>query len=96
MTSSLLFRKHLARLRILVVLVDLGAVDATVQMRELHAGRGLLESSGCSAVGSCFAAAMIVCDAYGLGCACDGTQENVICNGLPGGYVHKPLRHTGA
>jgi hypothetical protein len=37
-----------------------------------------------------------VCLAYSAGCACDGTEINVTCNGLPSGYDTKPLAHSGA
>jgi hypothetical protein len=36
------------------------------------------------------------CDAIALGCACDGTEINIACNGLPGGYETKPYLHSGA
>ena len=50
----------------------------------------------CGATGQCFPVPGIVCQAYAPGCACDGTEINIVCNGLPGGYETKPLRHTGA
>jgi hypothetical protein len=39
---------------------------------------------------------MAICNAYSPGCACDGTEESIVCNGLPSGYARKPLLHTGA
>jgi len=57
---------------------------------------GFPVSAGCSASGTCFPKASVVCEAFELGCACDGTSLNLICNGLPGGYVAAPLAHTGA
>jgi hypothetical protein len=61
-----------------------------------HSVCGYPESDGCSAKGRCFPASMAICDAISLGCACDGTSINTICNGYPAGYVSKPLRNTGA
>jgi hypothetical protein len=57
---------------------------------------GFLETSGCGIEGTCFPAPEVTCNAFSPGCACDGSEVNVICNGLPSGYVTKPLRHTGA
>jgi hypothetical protein len=56
---------------------------------------GFLETDSCGAAGSCFPAPMIICNAYGAGCACDGSEVNMICNGLPAGYARKALKHTG-
>jgi hypothetical protein len=56
---------------------------------------GFPESEACSAQGTCFQSAGATCMAYSAGCACDGTIINIVCNGLPGGYETKPLRHTG-
>jgi hypothetical protein len=36
-----------------------------------------------------------VCEAYSAGCACDGTVINIVCTGLPAGFVAKPLAHSG-
>jgi hypothetical protein len=36
-----------------------------------------------------------ICNAIELGCACDGTSINIICNGLPGGYTPKAFAHAG-
>ncbi len=57
---------------------------------------GFLETNACGAAGSCFPAPMVICNAYSPGCACDGSEVDIICNGLPSGYVRKPLKHTGA
>lgn len=57
---------------------------------------GFAAADGCSAQGKCFPAPGAVCQAYSPGCACDGTEINVICNGLPSGYDTKPLANTGA
>jgi hypothetical protein len=57
---------------------------------------GFPETPACSATGRCFPPPGAVCAAYGPGCGCDGTEVNLICNGLPSGYVTKPLLHTGA
>jgi len=56
---------------------------------------GFLESAGCSATGTCFPAPGVVCNAIVLACACDGTNINVACNGLPSGYAPKPFAHSG-
>jgi hypothetical protein len=37
-----------------------------------------------------------MCEAYSAGCACDGTEINLACNGYPNGYGPKPVLHTGA
>ena len=34
--------------------------------------------------------------AYAAGCACDGSEVNIACNGLPSGYAPKPLAYKGA
>jgi hypothetical protein len=57
---------------------------------------GFLESTRCTATGTCFPAPGVTCNAIVLACACDGTDFNIACNGLPSGYVPKPLAHTGA
>jgi hypothetical protein len=36
------------------------------------------------------------CKAYSPGCACDGTQVSIVCNGLPSGYASKPLVSAGS
>jgi hypothetical protein len=57
---------------------------------------GFLETNSCGTPGSCFPAPTVICNAYSPGCACDGSEVDIICNGLPSGYVRKPLKHTGA
>jgi len=54
-----------------------------------------LEKDACTAKGACVAQAALTCQAYSAGCACDGTEINIACNGLPTGYETKPLAHTG-
>jgi hypothetical protein len=56
---------------------------------------GYPEAAGCAATGVCFASPGAVCLAFSPGCACDGSQINVACTGLPSGYFSKALRHTG-
>jgi hypothetical protein len=56
---------------------------------------GYPEAAGCAATGVCFASPGAVCLAFSPGCACDGSQINVACTGLPSGYYSKALRHTG-
>ncbi len=56
---------------------------------------GFPKTPVCAAVGQCFPAPQVICNAYSPGCACDGTEINLACNGLPDGYETKPLRHTG-
>jgi hypothetical protein len=57
---------------------------------------GFPEAAGCAATGSCFATPGAVCQAIVLACACDGTDINVACNGLPANYAPKPYAHSGA
>jgi hypothetical protein len=57
---------------------------------------GFAKADGCAAKGKCFGLPGFECDAIELGCACDGSQINLICNGLPSGDAPKPFRHTGA
>jgi len=58
---------------------------------------GFASSLACAATGSCFAIGLVAtCAAYSPGCACDGTEINVACSPLPGGYVSKPLLHSGS
>jgi hypothetical protein len=53
--------------------------------------------AGCTAVvGTCFPRPVAMCEEVILGCACDGTDINVACNGLPLGYTPGPLAHSGA
>jgi hypothetical protein len=56
---------------------------------------GFAMSDACMAQGQCFASQGAICNAFSPGCACDGSEINVACNGLPSGYETKPLRHTG-
>ncbi len=56
---------------------------------------GFLEADGCSITGTCFPAPEVTCNAVSPGCACDGSEVNLVCNGLPAGYARKPLRHSG-
>jgi hypothetical protein len=56
---------------------------------------GFPQTPACTTTGQCFPAVGISCNAYLPGCACDGTDINIACNGLPSGYETKPLRHTG-
>jgi hypothetical protein len=58
-------------------------------------GCGFREADGCAATGSCFPAPGAVCQLYAPGCACDGTEITIACNGLPTGYASKPLLHPG-
>ena len=57
---------------------------------------GFPEADLCAAKGTCFPAPGATCAAFGAGCACDGTEINIICNGLPNGYETKPIAHHGA
>jgi hypothetical protein len=56
---------------------------------------GFPEMGGCSAQGTCFSASQVTCNAFSPACACDGSEVNTICNGLPTGYAPKAIRHTG-
>lgn len=57
---------------------------------------GFPASAGCAAKGECFPEPTSLCDGYSPGCACDGTEVSLICEGLPNGYTKKPLAHAGA
>lgn len=60
---------------------------------------GFKTAGGCSASGACFDApgpGTAMCLAYEAGCACNGTEINLACNGYPSGYASKPVSHTGA
>jgi len=57
---------------------------------------GFPQTPACTSTGQCFVAPAVSCLAYSPGCACDGTEINIACTGLPSGYATKPLRHTGA
>jgi hypothetical protein len=74
---------------------DAAAPCATSQECPTGYECGFPQAEACTAKGTCFASSGVVCQAYSPGCACDGTIVNVVCNGLPGGYETKPLRHTG-
>ncbi len=50
---------------------------------------------GCGALGRCVAVLPVGCNAFSPGCACDGSTINVVCTGLPSGYVSAPLAHAG-
>jgi hypothetical protein len=55
------------------------------------------ESATCDAKGVCVAKpAGAVCGAIAYACACDGTNVEIGCNGLPDGFVSKPFAHDGA
>jgi hypothetical protein len=73
--------------------------DSGICATDLDCGAGDLcgfpASAGCSASGTCFPRPGAMCDAIELGCACDGTSINLVCNGLPGGYTTKLFAHTG-
>ena len=74
--------------------VDAGAACQT----DANCGGGICGfpvADGCTAVGTCFPRPRITCAAYSPGCACDGTEVNDACNGLPTGYAPRPLLHTG-
>jgi hypothetical protein len=55
---------------------------------------GYAEAAGCSAQGHCFPLGP-QCNAFSPGCACDGTTINIVCTGLPNGYVSAPFLHAG-
>ena len=57
---------------------------------------GFDDAAACGATGKCFAAPGVQCNAFSPGCACDGSEINTICNGLPSGFTRKPLAHAGA
>ncbi len=58
---------------------------------------GFPQADACGATGTCFrTAGGAMCAAFSAGCACDGTETNLVCNGLPSDYAPKPLRHAGA
>jgi hypothetical protein len=77
---------------------DAGATGACTNSADCGSGRicGFLESAGCTATGSCFPAPGVTCNVVLLACACDGTDMNVACTGLPGDYAPKPYAHSGA
>jgi hypothetical protein len=57
---------------------------------------GFPTADACTATGTCFVAPQVVCNAASPGCACDGSEVNILCNGLPSGYAPAPLLHAGA
>jgi hypothetical protein len=57
---------------------------------------GFPEAAGCSAEGLCFVREYVLCQAHAPGCACDGTEINLACAGLPAEHASKPLAHAGA
>jgi hypothetical protein len=56
---------------------------------------GFPTADGCAAKGTCFQEPQLECAAVVLGCACNGSEVNIACNGLPGGYAPAPLLHNG-
>ena len=52
-------------------------------------------SDGCAAKGQCVAQSGVLCNSFSPGCACDGSTINIVCNGLPDGYVLSPLAYKG-
>jgi hypothetical protein len=54
--------------------------------------------NACNAAGTCFdVPGPSTCMLYEPGCACDGTEINLTCNGFPtGGLASKPLLHPGS
>jgi hypothetical protein len=57
---------------------------------------GFAETGACGNVGQCFSVPAVHCELYSAGCACDGSEINVACTGLPNGYSTKPLLYNGA
>jgi hypothetical protein len=53
-------------------------------------------ADGCFAQGTCMAIDPVKCNAVVLGCACDGSKVNIVCTGLPNGYLMKPVRDPAA
>jgi hypothetical protein len=59
---------------------------------------GFATADACAAKGTCFDApppGAPECLLYAPGCACDGTQVALACNGYPSGYAAKPVLHSG-
>ncbi len=56
---------------------------------------GFPTADGCSAKGTCFVRPKVECLLFEPGCACDGTEISIACNGLPTGYEPKPYLHSG-
>ena len=58
---------------------------------------GFAQADACTATGRCFVeTGGAICNSYEAGCACDGTEINLVCNGLPDGVDTKPVAHAGA
>jgi len=57
---------------------------------------GFPQALACSATGTCFPPPGVTCNAIELGCACDGSEIDLGCNGLPTGNAPKPFLHEGA
>jgi hypothetical protein len=57
---------------------------------------GFPELAGCSATGRCFPASGAICNGIAFACACDDTDVNIACDGLPSGYAPKPVAHSEA
>jgi hypothetical protein len=53
-------------------------------------------ADACSATGVCLVYSQVGCNVASPGCACDGSEVNIVCNGLPNGYAPAPLLHQGA
>jgi hypothetical protein len=68
---------------------------ATGQSCPAGYGCGFAQADGCTAQGQCVALGPM-CNGFAPGCSCAGDTINVICNGLPQGYVPAPLAHSGA
>lgn len=57
---------------------------------------GFSVAEACGAKGTCWDTRnKDLCDAYSPGCACDGTEINLVCLPFPQGIVEKPLAHEG-
>lgn len=58
---------------------------------------GFATADACTAAGHCYVKeGGALCNSELLGCACDGTTFNTVCNGYPDGVEPKPLSHTGS
>ncbi len=77
--------------------VDAGGGAVCSATRDCSGGEvcGFPRIPVCGTKGLCFKPEQIECLVYQAGCACDGTEISITCNGLPAGYDTKPLRHTG-
>jgi hypothetical protein len=73
-----------------------GADCADPQFADVGFLCGFPEADGCAAKGTCFQEpGGPMCTAIFPGCACDGSEVNLTCNGLPSGYAPAPLLHSG-